>query len=114
MTSLRHELTFEKCRYFAFYRTIDSFSTFYPDGFLINLPKKKMQVRIHQRCEWKQMHQNNQNFLKAVIAGDETWVHVFDPRRKFATSVWKNTDSPLENQKIRKAKSIINIMKIIL
>ena len=77
----QHQLTFQKLEHFAFYTSIYSFSILVLDRSLTILLKNKCK----QCCEWKQMLQNDLNFIKTVIAGDETLVHIFDPLTKFIT-----------------------------
>ena len=36
-----------------------------------HLIKEQMQTRINQCREWKQMHQNDPNYLKTLVTGDE-------------------------------------------
>ena len=52
---------------------------FVPDDPPGHLTIEQIQKRIHQCFDWKQMLQNDSNFLDTVIMGDETWVHHFVP-----------------------------------
>ena len=59
------------------------------------------------------MFQNDPNFFKTVITGDNAWVHNFDPVTKSATSVWKHADSP-SPKKYPAKKSAGKVIKILL
>lgn len=59
-----------------------------------HLINEQMQTRIHYCCEWKQMFQNNPNFLKTVITVDENWLYHFDHLTISAANVCKHTDFP--------------------
>ena len=67
---------------------------FFPDGSLINLLKK------HANKLVEKLLQNDLDFLKIVITGDETWVHYFHSLNKSARSLWKHIDNEkkLKNQ----------------
>ena len=59
---------------------------FIPDLFLI-ISIKTNAKKNSTLFEWKQMLENDSNFLKSVITSDETWVYQFDPFTKSATNV---------------------------
>ena len=37
---------------------------------------------------------NDLEFMKTIITGDETWVYGYDPESKFQSSQWKHSKSP--------------------
>jgi [histone H3]-lysine36 N-dimethyltransferase SETMAR len=49
------------------------------------------------------------NFMKTVITGDETWVYGYDPETKVQSSQWQHTGSP-RPKKARKSRSAVKTM----
>ena len=56
---------------------------------------------------------NDENVLKKVITGDESWVYGYDPEAKQQSSTWKRPDEP-RPKKRRQSRSHVNPMLIIL
>ena len=53
---------------------------------------------------------NDLEFTKTIITGDEAWVYGYDPESKFQSSQWKHTESP----RPKKALQIRNNVKVML
>ncbi|KAG5339945.1 SETMR methyltransferase, partial [Acromyrmex charruanus] len=45
--------------------------------------------------------ENNPNFLKSIVTGDETWCFQYDPETKHQSAEWKSKNSP-QAKKVRK------------
>jgi len=52
---------------------------------------------------------NDADFLKKVITGDESWVYGYDPETKAQSSQWKSPESPCP-KKVRQSRSNIKVM----
>ena len=55
---------------------------------------------------------SDENFLKKVITGDESWVYGYDPETKQQSSQWKHASSP-RPKKARQSRSKIKSMLIV-
>lgn len=55
---------------------------------------------------------NDPNFLKSIVTGDETWCFQYDPETKRQTAEWKSSGSP-QAKKTRKTPSKIKTMFIV-
>lgn len=55
--------------------------------------------------------ENDPNFLKAIVTGDETWCFQYDPETKRQSAEWKSKNSP-QAKKTRKVPSKIKTMLI--
>ena len=55
---------------------------------------------------------NDPNFLKKVITGDESWVYGYDPETKAQSSQWKSPESP-RPKKARQSRSNVKVMLIV-
>lgn len=55
--------------------------------------------------------ENNPNFLKSIVTGDETWCFQYDPETKRQSAEWKSKNSP-QAKKVRKVPSKIKTMLI--
>ncbi|KAJ4434985.1 hypothetical protein ANN_23557 [Periplaneta americana] len=55
--------------------------------------------------------QNDSNFLKKIVTGDESWCYGYDPESKQASSQWKTPNSP-RPKKARQVRSSVKIMLI--
>ncbi|BFZ02340.1 hypothetical protein BsWGS_05379 [Bradybaena similaris] len=56
--------------------------------------------------------ENNENFLKTVITGDESWVYGYDPETKVQSSQWKTANSP-RPKKARMNRSNVKTLLIV-
>lgn len=56
--------------------------------------------------------ENNRNFLKSIVTGDETWCFQYDPETKRQSAEWKSSGSP-KSKKVRQAPSKIKTMLIV-
>lgn len=56
--------------------------------------------------------ENNENFLKTVITGDESWVYGYDPETKVQSSQWKTANSP-RPKKARMSRSNVKTLLIV-
>ena len=54
----------------------------------------------------------NENFLKNIITGDETWVYGYDVETKMQSSQWMEKGSP-RLKKARMSRSKINVMLVV-
>ena len=52
---------------------------------------------------------NDPDFLKKVITGDESWVYGYDPETKAQSSQWKSPESP-RPKKARQSRSNVKVM----
>ena len=52
---------------------------------------------------------NDLEFTKTIITGDETWVYGYDPGTKFQSSQWKHPES-LRPKKARQVRSNVKVM----
>jgi hypothetical protein len=53
---------------------------------------------------------NDDNFLKNIITGDETWVYGYDVETKVQSSQWVSKTSPRPKKKARQMRSHVNVM----
>ncbi|UYV61578.1 hypothetical protein LAZ67_1005355 [Cordylochernes scorpioides] len=56
-------------------------------------------------------YENDSNFLKSIVTGDETWCFQYDPKTKRQSAEWKSKNSP-QAKKTRKVPSKIKTMLI--
>ncbi|UYV80229.1 hypothetical protein LAZ67_18002090 [Cordylochernes scorpioides] len=56
-------------------------------------------------------YENDSNFLKSIVTGDETWCFQYDPKTKCQSAEWKSKNSP-QAKKTRKVPSKIKTMLI--
>ena len=54
----------------------------------------------------------DENFLKNVITGDETWVYSYNVETKFQSSQWMGKFSP-QPKKARRSRSNVKVMSIV-
>lgn len=74
---------------------------------LLTEQQKEHRVQVCQ--ELLEMANDNENFLKQVITGDETWVYGYDVETKVQSSQWKTKSSPTP-KKARQVKSNVKVM----
>jgi len=55
--------------------------------------------------------ENDPNFIKSIVTGDETWCFQYDPETKRQSAEWKCRNSP-QAKKTRRVPSIIKTMLI--
>ena len=67
-----------------------------------------MQTRIHQRCEWKPMNQNDPNFQNNAITDKKNCLHYFGPLIILAKHVWKHIDFAPPKKKIDKPNLLVS------
>lgn len=73
------------------------------------LTEEQKQHRVQVCQELLAMANDNENFLKQVITGDETWVYGYDVETKVQSSQWKTKFSPTP-KKARQLKSNVKVM----
>ncbi|KAJ4432888.1 hypothetical protein ANN_21527 [Periplaneta americana] len=56
--------------------------------------------RVRVCCDLKSEVQNDPNFLKIIVTGEESWCYGYDPESKQASSQWKTPNS-LQPEKVR-------------
>ncbi|UYV81789.1 hypothetical protein LAZ67_20002375 [Cordylochernes scorpioides] len=56
-------------------------------------------------------YENDSNFLKSIVTGDETWCSQYEPKTKRQSADWKSKNSP-QAKKTRKVPSKIKTMLI--
>ena len=77
---------------------------------LLTDDQKENRVEISQ-----ELHANangNENFLKNIITGDETWVYGYDVETKMQSSQWMGKGSP-RPKKARMSQSNIKVMLVV-
>jgi len=72
-------------------------------------------VRVEISQELVANANGNENFLKNIITGDETWVYGYDVETKMLSSQWMGKGSPRTNKKkkARMSRSKIKVMLIV-
>ena len=73
------------------------------------LTEEQKQHRVQVCQELLEMANDNENLLKQVITGDETWVYGYDVETKVQSSQWKTKSSPTP-KKARQVKSNVKVM----
>ena len=53
---------------------------------------------------------NDLEFMKTIITGDDTWVYGYHPESKFQSSQWKHLESP----RPKKAQQVCSNVKVML
>ena len=59
---------------------------------LLTEQQKELCVKIAQ--DMLDCANNDLEFMKAIITGDETWAYGYNPESKFQSSQWKHLESP--------------------
>ena len=59
---------------------------------LLTEQQKELHMEIAQ--DMLNCANNDLEFTKTIITGDETWVYGYDPENKFQSSQWQHTESP--------------------
>ena len=77
---------------------------------LLTTEQKDLRSEIAQ--DNLEMVSDDENVLKKVITGDESWVYGYDPETKQQTSQWKRPDEP-RLKKARQSQSHVKSMLII-
>ena len=77
---------------------------------LLTTEQKDLRSEIAQ--DNLEMLSDNENVLKKVITGDESWVYGYDPETKQQSSHWKRPDEP-RPKKARQSRSHVKSMLII-
>ena len=80
---------------------------FVPNNLTIEQKDNRKDVCLHL----PERIQRDRNFLKNVIAGDETWIIEYDPETRRQSKEWHTSASPLP-KKARRSKSKIKSMFI--
>ena len=76
------------------------------------LTEEQKQNRITVSQELLDSSNTNENFLKNVITGDETWVYGYDVETKVHSSQWVGKSSPRPKQ-ARQCRSNVEVMLIV-
>jgi [histone H3]-lysine36 N-dimethyltransferase SETMAR len=76
-----------------------------------NLTEEQKQVRVETCQDLLETSQNDPNFVKKIIAGDESWCYRYDPTGKAQSKEWRGPNSPAK-KKIRYSKSKIKTLLI--
>ncbi|GFT38234.1 histone-lysine n-methyltransferase setmar-like protein [Trichonephila clavipes] len=76
---------------------------------LLSDQQKNLRLEIAQ--DNLEMINSDENFLKKIITGDETWVYGYDPETKQQSSQWKFPSEP-RPKKARQSRSNIKSMLI--
>jgi predicted DNA-binding protein YlxM (UPF0122 family) len=58
------------------------------------LLQEQQQLRLEVRRDMLECANDDPEFLKTVITGDETWVYGYDPETKMQSSQCKHSSSP--------------------
>lgn len=74
---------------------------------LLSQDQKEFRTEISR--DLLQNANENPNFLKTVITGDESWVYGYDPETKAQSSQWKHPESP-RPKKVRQSRSNVKVM----
>lgn len=77
---------------------------------LLTAEQKNLRFEIAQ--DNLEMVNNDENMLKKIITGDESWVYGYDPETKQQSSQWKHASSP-RPKKARQSRSNIKSMLIV-
>jgi len=73
------------------------------------MTEDQKQRRVQVSEELFQMANDDENFLRTIITGDETWVYGYDVEAKAKSSQWKTHTSP-RPKKVRQVKSNVKVM----
>ncbi|KAJ4428812.1 hypothetical protein ANN_25805 [Periplaneta americana] len=76
---------------------------------LLTDDQRENRVRVCR--DLKSEVQNDPNFLKRIVTGDESWCYGYDPESKQASSQWKTSNSP-RPKKARQVRSNVKTMLI--
>jgi hypothetical protein len=57
------------------------------------LSQEQHQLRLEVTRDMLECANEDPEFLKTVITGDETWVYAYDPETKVQLSQWKHSSS---------------------
>ncbi|UYV72916.1 hypothetical protein LAZ67_10001157 [Cordylochernes scorpioides] len=76
-----------------------------------NLPGEQKSLRIAHCRDIISAYENDSNFLKSIVTGDETSGFQYDPKTKRQSAEWKSKNSP-QAKKTRKVPSKIKTMLI--
>lgn len=76
------------------------------------LTGEQKSFRVNHSKEVVAAARNDQNFLKSIVTGDETWCFQYDPEIKRQSAEWKSKNSP-QIKKTRKSPSKIKTMLIV-
>ncbi|KAJ4450045.1 hypothetical protein ANN_01452, partial [Periplaneta americana] len=76
---------------------------------LLRDDQRENRVRVCR--DLKSEVQNDPNFLKRIVTGDESWCYGYEPESKQASSQWKTQNSP-RPKKARQVRSNVETMSI--
>jgi len=76
------------------------------------LSEQQKSLRLEIAKDNLEMINSDENLLKKVITGDESWVYGYDPETKQQSSQWKHASSP-RPKKARQSRSKIKSMLIV-
>lgn len=76
------------------------------------LTEEQKQNRVTVSQELLDRSNTDENFLKNVITGDETWVYGYDVETKVQSSQWVGKSSP-RPKKARQSRSNVKVMLIV-
>ena len=75
------------------------------------LSREQKEFRAEVAQDLLETTNNDPDFLKKVITGDEAWLYVYDPEIKAQSSQWKSPESP-HTKKARKSQKNVKVMTV--
>ena len=76
---------------------------------LMLLTEQQKELRVEIAQGMLDCANNDLEFTKTLITGDETWVYRYDPETKFQSSQWKHPESP-RRKKAGKFRSNVKVI----
>jgi hypothetical protein len=73
------------------------------------LSKQQKEFRTEIAQDLLETSNNDPDFLKQVITGDESWVYGYNPETRAQSSQWKSPESPCP-KKVRQSQSNVKTM----
>ena len=75
------------------------------------LSREQKEFRAEVAQDLLETTNNDPDFLKKVITGDEAWLYVYDPEIKAQSSQWKSPES-LHTKKARKSQKNVKVTTV--
>ena len=73
------------------------------------LTKQQKEIHVEIVQDILDCANNDLEFMKTIITGDETWVYGYNPKTKFQSSLWKHPESP-SPEEARQVRSNLKMM----